>query len=66
MYVLCVQIVSRMFVLCVCVCVCANNLKIELKSRKWECFLKPVIPFLCRNCKTAGDFMYEVQGGLFL
>ena len=48
------------------VCVRADSLKIELKSRKWECFLKPEISLLCRNCETAGDFVYEVQGRLFL
>jgi len=41
-------------------------LKIELKSVRWECFLKPAITFLCRNCKTAGGFMCEAQGRLFL
>jgi hypothetical protein len=51
----------------VCVYVCADSLKIELKSGKWECFFfKPAIPFLCRKCKTAGDFIYEVQRRLFL
>jgi hypothetical protein len=36
----CVKIVSRMFMLCVYACVRADSLKIELKSRKWECFFE--------------------------
>ena len=62
----CADSFKNVCAVCVCVFVCADSLMIELKSVKWECFLKPAVPLLCRNCaRLQGTSCMKYRAGCF-